>query len=88
MVSYDETKRQTNLSRHGIDLAECGAIFDRPMLTGEDPRDYGERRLKSIGWLAGRVVVLIWTEREHGARAISCRYGDKDETRKYFQEFF
>jgi uncharacterized DUF497 family protein len=89
MVTYDENKRRLNLSRHGIDFAECGAIYERPMLTDEDIRDaYGEVRLKSIGWLQGCVVVLIWTERESDTRLISCRYGDKDENSKYFRAFF
>lgn len=59
------------------------------MLTDEDARAaYGEQRLKTLGWLAGRVVVLIWTDREGGPHLISCRYGDKHETDDYFQAFF
>jgi uncharacterized DUF497 family protein len=86
MVTYDETKRQTNLTKHGIDLAECAGVFDAPMLTDEDTREaYGEQRLKSLGWLNGRVVVLAWTDRETGPHLISCRYGDKHETQAYFK---
>lgn len=89
MVTYDETKRQTNLTKHGIDLAEVGAVFDAPMLTDEDAREaYGEQRLKSLCWLDGRVAVLVWTDRETGPHLISCRYGDKHETFRYFQAAF
>lgn len=89
MVTYDEAKRQSNLAKHGIDLAEVGAVFDAPLLTDEDARSaYGEQRLKTLGWLAGRVVVLIWTDREDGPHLISYRYGDKHETDDYFQAFF
>ena len=85
MISYDETKRQSNLRKHGIDLADCEAAFDAPLLTEEDAREaYGEQRLKSFGWLNGRVVVLIWTDRTTGPHVISCRYGDKHETQRYF----
>ena len=61
MISYDENKRQINISKHdGIDLAKCGCIFDSPMLTKEDSSDvYGEQRLKSLGWLNDRVVMLV-----------------------------
>lgn len=31
----------------------------------------------------GRVVVLIWTERDDRAHLISCRYADKHETQRY-----
>jgi len=89
MVTYDETKRQTNIVKHhGIDLALCECIFDSPMLTQEDTRNsYGEQRLKSLGWMNDRVVVLMWTDREAGPHLISCRYGDKHETKHFFSAF-
>ena len=88
MMTYSDSKRLTNLEKHGIDLAECAPVFDAPLLTEEDKRSaYGEQRLRSLGWLQGRVVVLIWTERETGPHLISCRYGDKHETNHYFKTF-
>ena len=88
MVTYDETKRQANLAKHGIDLAQCAAMFGAPMLTAEDAREsYGEQRLKSLWWLGRRVAVLVWTDRETGPHLISCRYGDKRETETYFKAF-
>ncbi len=88
MIDFDETKRKSNLAKHGIDLAECGPVFDAHMLTEEDRLPiYGEQRLKSLGWLKGRVVVLVWTDRVNGPHLISCRYGDKHETRQYFKDF-
>ncbi|MDP2432215.1 MAG: BrnT family toxin [Pseudomonadota bacterium] len=85
MIVWDEAKRARNLERHGIDLAELDCVFDAPMVTVEDRREhYGEQRLQSLGWFHGRVVFLVWTERNEHARLISCRYGDKHETRAYF----
>jgi uncharacterized DUF497 family protein len=85
-MTYDEAKRQSNLKKHSIDLADCVAVFDAPMLTKEDDRcAYAEQRLKSLCWLKGRVVVLIWTDRHPVPHAISCRYGDKNETASYFK---
>ena len=75
-----------NLKDHGIDLAEVGCVFDAPMVTVEDEREkHGEQRLQSLGWFRERVVFLVWTERNESARVISCRYGDKHETRAYFE---
>lgn len=69
------------------DLAQCESVFDFPMLTIEDNRAaYGEQRLKSLGLLGARVVVLIWTDRALGPHLISCRNGDKHETNRYFDE--
>jgi len=89
LVTYDETKRQANLAKHGIDLADVGAVFGGFMRTEEDARmAYGEQRLQSLGWLRGRVVFLVWTDRVAGPHVISCRYGDKNETLRYFQSAF
>lgn len=86
MITWDESKRAKNLKAHGIDLADVTCVFDAPMLTVEDERDqYGEQRLQSLAWFRNRVVFLVWTERDECARIISCRYGDKNETRAYFQ---
>lgn len=86
MVTYDEAKRQANIAKHGIDLADVESVFDTPLLTDEDAREsYGEQRLKSLCWLGSRVAVLVWTDRDAGPHLISCRYGDKNETQRYFQ---
>jgi uncharacterized DUF497 family protein len=86
MIIWDEAKREQNLRNHGIDLADVGCVFDAPMVTVEDKRKvYGEQRLQSLGWFRDRVVFLVWTERDDSARVISCRYGDKHETRIYFK---
>ena len=85
-ISYDEAKRQANLAKHGIDLAECAPFFDFPMLSQEDTRDsYGEQRMQSIGWLHGQIVYLVWTERPDSTRLISCRKATAHEARRYRQ---
>lgn len=50
MISWDEPKRQANLRKHKIDLADLEPVFDSPMITVEDARErYGELRLQSLG---------------------------------------
>ncbi len=86
MIVWDETKRQKNLKLHGIDLAALECLFDYAMLTKVDVRmEYGEQRLLSLAWFKGRVVFLVWTERNDSARLISCRYGTKHENIAYFK---
>jgi len=87
MITWHETKRRTNISKHGIDLAELESVFDAPMITVEDDSgSYGEVRLQSLGFWQGRVVFLVWTERGEGAHLISCRYADRKETKTYFTD--
>src|ERR1700722_17090344 len=87
-MTYDPAKRRSNKRKHKIDLAECEAAFDAPMLTREDAsQDYGEQRLISLGWSQGRVVVLVWTDRADGPRLISCREANPHEQEAYFREY-
>lgn len=58
------------------------------MLTREDVREaYGEQRLVSLGWLQGRVVVLVWTDRDDDPRMISCRETEPHEQEAYFRAY-
>ena len=87
-MSYDPAKRTANLKRHKIDLADCECVFDEPMLTREDAsEDYGEQRWISLALLNGKVVVLVWTDRDDGPRLISCREAEKYEKQAYYQAF-
>jgi len=53
--SCDETKRQANLSKHGVDFADAEKVFAGPLVLVEDNRqDYGERRMIGIGAPGGR----------------------------------
>lgn len=87
-MTYDPAKRKRNRRKHAIDLADCEAVFDEPMLTREDPRPgYEEQRLISLGKLEGRTVVLVWTDREDGPRLISCREAEPHEKAAYFEAY-
>ncbi|GAB6141901.1 BrnT family toxin [Methylosoma difficile] len=85
MVSYDDNKRQINLKKHGIDLAECVSIFDHPMITKEDAREnYGEQRLLSLGLLNSVVVFMVWVDKVEHPHLISVREATKHEQKYYY----
>jgi len=84
-MTWDKSKRVENLAKHCIDLAELESAFDFPMVTVEDDRlADGEQRLQSLAFWRGRVVFLVWTERQDAAHLISCRYADKHQTQHDF----
>lgn len=86
MITWDEAKRQTNIAKHGIDFVGTETILDHPMVTREDDgASYGEQRLQSLALLEGRVVFVVWTERETGAHIISIRKADRHEQKIYFR---
>jgi uncharacterized protein len=86
-MDFDQTKRRRNLHKHRLDLADCLAVFDSPMLTREDFREgYGEQRLISLGYLRREVVVLVWTDDlAQCPRIISCRKATPHEQEAYFK---
>ena len=50
------------------------------MVTVEDDREvYGELRLQSLAMWRGRVIFLVWTDRQDAAHLISCRYADRSQ---------
>jgi len=65
-------------------MARAGEVFDGPTLTvADDRRDYGEARSISIGFLDGRMVVLVWTQRGARRRVISMRKANEREQAIY-----
>ncbi|MGQ0445928.1 MAG: BrnT family toxin [Beijerinckiaceae bacterium] len=69
-------------------MARAGEVFAGPTLTVEDDRrDYGEDRFISIGFLDGRMVVLVWAMRGGAHRIISMRKANDREQTLYSPRF-
>ncbi len=84
MITYDEAKRQLNLSNHGLDFIGCEAILDGPVLAEEDNRlPYGEQRINLIGFLRGSVVFMTCTERDGALHIISLRKATSHEITRF-----
>lgn len=83
---WDETKRQANLRKHGLDFADCTKVFAGPMLIFEDPRqDYGEQRMIGMGLLETLVVLIVHVETDDTIRIISMRKAEHHETDLYYR---
>lgn len=85
MIVFDEAKRQTNLAKHGLDLADAGLVYHAPnKITFCSPRQ-GEHRLMDVAMveIVDIVLVLVYVERDQDIRAISLRRASKQE-RKYY----
>jgi len=84
---WDDTKRKSNIEKHGIDFIDAPMIFAGYTLTIEDDRyDYGEERFVTFGILGGRVVAVVHTETEDLIRIISIRKATKNEEKEYFSQ--
>ncbi|MGY6708457.1 MAG: BrnT family toxin [Rhizobiaceae bacterium] len=85
---FDPSKRQDTLDQRGLDMANAAEVFEGDHLTVEDDRfDYGETRYITIGFMAGRMVVLVWTQRGNSCRIISMRKANEREQKTYAPRF-
>ena len=83
---WDETKRQTNLRKHGLDFADAEKVLNGPLVLLEDKRkNYGEQRMIGIGLLDYLVVLMVHVESDDDIRIISMRKADSDETDLYYK---
>jgi len=84
---WDETKRQANIQKHGIDFIEVPEMFESETVIVEDTRyPYNEQRYIAIGLLKGRIIVVAYTERGEVIRLISARKATKNEQINYFEQ--
>jgi uncharacterized DUF497 family protein len=83
-VEFDKSKRDKTLTERGLDFEFAGEVFDGVHLTARDTRKtYEEIRFISVGHLAGRLVVLVWTPRGDVRRIISMRKANEREKAFY-----
>lgn len=84
---WDEAKRETNLTKHGVDFLDAVEVLaDTPLLREDARRDYGEQRCVALGEYRGRVLVVVFTLREGVFRIISARRANARERRRYEQD--
>jgi uncharacterized DUF497 family protein len=82
---WDEAKNRSNFAKHGFDFADAEQVLSGSCVTFVDDRfDYGEKRLTTLGLLAGRVIVIAHTPRGSDAtRIISMRKANRREQKIY-----
>ncbi len=88
MITFDETKRQANIVKHGLDFVGCEAIFENETFTREDSRHvYGEQRFQTMGVLNGMIVIVVHVSDGNCERIISLRKATKHEKAIYRDGF-
>ena len=88
MITFDAQKRQSNLEKHGLDLADAGLVYNAPnKITLVSPR-HGEARKQDIALVEviGVVLALAYVERGEEVRAISLRRASRLERKIYEAE--
>jgi uncharacterized DUF497 family protein len=83
-IIYDDFKNKRNLIDRNLSFEEVIEFdFEGARLSIDERRDYGEIRIRAIGFLRCRLHTLVFTETEKGIRVISFRKANKRELTKY-----
>jgi uncharacterized DUF497 family protein len=68
---WDPNKRDANIAKHGLDLANGAAMFDgRAAFTYPSPRGE-EHRFVTVGLMSSVMVAVVWVQRAEAIRLIS-----------------
>lgn len=86
-ITFDPPKRDATLLHRGLDFADAAEVFAGPVFEFVDDRhDYGEERITTIGFLKGRMVVVVWTPRGKARHVFSMRKANDREQQRYRSE--
>jgi uncharacterized DUF497 family protein len=87
-ITFDPAKRARTRRERGLDFRDAKLVFEGESFTFDDRRrDYGERRQITIGFLAGRMVIVGWVARARVRRVFSMRKANGREIKAYRQQF-
>ena len=87
-ITFDSAKRLQTLADRKVDFEDAAQVFAGHTLTVKDDRfDYGEDRFQTLGFLAGRMVMIVWTPRGDARHVISMRKCNDREQARYAHRF-
>jgi uncharacterized protein len=81
---WDESKRRSNIIKHGIDFSDATETFyDPTAYSFRSPHPASERRYVNVGLMRGALVAVIFTLRGEAVRIISARAARRSERQTY-----
>lgn len=87
-ITFNPAKRRAALDERGLDFADASTVFAGLTITVQDTRqDYGEARFQTVGFLADRMVMVVWTPRDEARHVISMRKCNDREKAIYQKRF-
>ena len=87
-ISFDPAKRARTLAERGLAFDDAALVFKGTTVEFEDMRSqYGERRIICYGLLAGRLVVIGYTQRGADRHVFSMRKANDREKARLAAHF-
>jgi uncharacterized DUF497 family protein len=85
---WDEAKRKANLKKHGLDFKDAFLVYENPDKCTYDASRGDEYRLMDVALavIRGRLLTLVYTERDDEVRVISFRHASREERKQYEED--
>ena len=83
-ISFDHAKNALNIKLRGLCFERAADFeFETALFLQDLRQDYGEVRMRALGWLDKRIYALVFVETKLGIRVISFRKANKREVAIY-----
>jgi uncharacterized protein len=84
-ILWDETKRKTNLDKHGLDFVDAVLVLESPFRLDVESVRGGEQRTQSLAYVFDVLAVLtvVHVDRDDSLRIISFRSASEEERSAY-----
>lgn len=86
-LDWDETKRLSNLKKHGLDFVDAGMVLDSRYRLDIQVIRNGEYRTMSLSYVMNRLAVftVVHVDRESIVRVVSFRPASEIESEAYYE---
>lgn len=84
-VEWDESKRQRNLTKHGLDFAAADYVLKSPFRLDVSTVRNNENRTLSFAYVFDYLAVLSVVHTNNGTRIISFRRASREEREVYHE---
>ena len=88
IVEWDDRKAEINKKKHKVNFETAAKVFldDNRIDDFDEFHSDDEDRVKTIG-MVGKILAVVYTERQEKYRLISARLADRDEKEKYYGQY-
>ncbi|WP_372717741.1 BrnT family toxin [Immundisolibacter sp.] len=83
-IEFDPVKDERNIRERGLSFARAAEFdFETAFYAVDNRRDYGETRVRALGYLGYRLHALVYVGVPQGIRVISLRKANQREVARY-----
>ena len=83
-IEFDPAKNQRNITERGLSFEEVANFeFESALFWVDNRKDYGEQRIRALGYIFERLHALVFVETITGIRIISFRKANNREVKHY-----